>query len=208
MRAPGRLRVAFLGPRGTFSEEALRASAPARVDGVPYPTVWDTVMAVQERAVDRAVVPIENSLEGGVAATLDALATEADAVRIAGEVVLPVRHCVIAAREMPLEAVTRMFSHPQATGQCARFLRERLRHTERIDVGSTAEAVRIVQTLIGSNVALSASTRPVEVPRCSGRARGSAPAGAGSTSPASISWVRAARAATARGQCSGRLQAD
>ena len=145
MRAPGRLRVAFLGPRGTFSEEALRASAPARVDGVPYPTVWDTVMAVQERAVDRAVVPIENSLEGGVAATLDALATEADAVRIAGEVVLPVRHCVIAAREMPLEAVTRMFSHPQATGQCARFLRERLRHAERIDVGSTAEAVRIVR---------------------------------------------------------------
>jgi prephenate dehydratase len=143
--SPRRLRVAFLGPRGTFSEEALRASAPAAVEALPYPSVWDTVMAVQEGTVDRAVVPMENSLEGGVAATLDALATEADAVRIAGEVVLPVRHCVIAARELPLEAVTRVVSHPQATAQCARFLRERLPRAERVDVGSTAEAVRIVR---------------------------------------------------------------
>jgi prephenate dehydratase len=145
VRSPGRLRVAFLGPRGTFSEEALQASAPAGAEAVPYPTVWDTVMAVQEGAVNRAVVPIENSLEGGVAATLDALATEADAVRIAREVVLPVRHCVIAARELRLEAVTRVVSHPQATAQCARFLRERLPHADRVEVGSTAEAVRIVR---------------------------------------------------------------
>jgi prephenate dehydratase len=142
---PRRLRVAFLGPAGTFSEEALRASAPAEVDVVPYPTVWDTVMAVQEGDVDRAVVPIENSLEGGVAATLDALATEADSVRIAGEVVHAVRHCLVAARELPLDRVSRVVSHPHATAQCARFLRERLRHAERVDVGSTAEAVRIVR---------------------------------------------------------------
>jgi prephenate dehydratase len=102
-------------------------------------------MAVQEGAVDRAVVPIENSLEGGVAATLDALAVEADRVRIAAEVVHPIHHCVVAARDLPLERATRVVSHPQATAQCARFLRERLAGAERVVAASTAEAVRQVR---------------------------------------------------------------
>ena len=60
------MRVAFLGPAGTFTEEALRHSAPdaEAIEEVPYPTVYETVMAVLDGAVDRAVVPIENSLEG------------------------------------------------------------------------------------------------------------------------------------------------
>src|SRR2546430_13091643 len=120
------MRVAYLGPAGTFTEEALRASAAGSVEEVPYPTVYETVMAVQEREGDQAVVPIENSLEGGVAATLDALAGEADQVRIAAELVHPIHHCVVAQRELELPEVTRVVSHPQATAQCARFLRERL----------------------------------------------------------------------------------
>jgi prephenate dehydratase len=139
------VRVAFLGPAGTFTEEALRASAPDGVEGIPYPSVYETVMAVQEGQVDRAVVPIENALEGGVAATLDALATDADRVRIVGEVVLPVHHCLVAADELGLADVERVISHPQATAQCARFLRERLPNAERVSAGSTAEAVRQVR---------------------------------------------------------------
>jgi prephenate dehydratase len=100
---------------------------------------------VEHGEVDRAVVPIENSLEGGVAATLDALATDAGGLRIAAEVVHPVRHCLVAARELPVEAIERVVSHPQANAQCARFLRERLPAAERIDTGSTAEAVRMVR---------------------------------------------------------------
>ncbi len=142
------MRVAYLGPAGTFTEEALRASLPDRADGpveeLPYPTVYETVMAVQEGTADRAIVPIENSLEGGVAATLDALAGEAHRVRIAAEVVHPIRHCVIAARELPLDEVTRVVSHPQATAQCGRFLRERLARAERVEASSTADAVRQV----------------------------------------------------------------
>ena len=72
------LSVAFLGPAGTYTEEALLASAPGEVAPEPRATVYETVMAVQEGETDRAVVPIENSLEGGVAATLDALAGEAE----------------------------------------------------------------------------------------------------------------------------------
>ncbi len=85
------MRVAFLGPAGTFTEEALRHSAPPGLEfeEVPYPSVYETVMAVQAGDAERAVVPIENSLEGSVTATLDALAGEADRVRIFAEVVRP-----------------------------------------------------------------------------------------------------------------------
>ena len=66
-RHAGLMRVAYLGPAGTYSEEALRASAPGGIEEVPYPTIYDAVMAVHEGAVERAVVPIENALEGSVA---------------------------------------------------------------------------------------------------------------------------------------------
>jgi prephenate dehydratase len=140
------VRVAFLGPAGTFTEEALRASAPpgAELEEVPYPTVYETVMAVQSGAVDRAVVPIENSLEGSVTATLDALAGEADRVRIAAEVVRPVSHCLIARAGVGVEDVRRVISHPQAIAQCTEFLRGRLAHAEPGSAPSTADAVRTV----------------------------------------------------------------
>ena len=140
------LRVAFLGPAGTFAEEALRASVPAGgpVEELPYPTIFEAVMAVQDRAVDRAVVPIENSIEGSVNATLDALAHEAPDVRIVAEVDHHVHQTLIAPAGAAVEQVTRVLSHPQATAQCARFLGERLPAAEIVSTTSTAEAVRIV----------------------------------------------------------------
>jgi prephenate dehydratase len=136
------VRVGFLGPSGTFAEEALRASAPDGVEEVPFATVWDTVMAVQERSVDQAVVPIENSLEGSVTTTLDALAGEGSDVRIVAEVVRPITHCLIARAGVEIDEVTRVLSHPQALAQCARFLHERLDHAGTEVAASTAEAVR------------------------------------------------------------------
>jgi prephenate dehydratase len=142
---PGAGRVAFLGPAGTFSEEALRASAPAGdFEAVAMATVWDTVMAVQRGEAERALVPIENSIEGSVAATLDALAFEAPGVRILAEVVHPISHCLIARRPLELSEIERVISHPQATAQCARFLREHLPEAEQQTATSTAEAVRLV----------------------------------------------------------------
>ena len=139
------MRVGFLGPSGTYAEEALRASAPGPVEEVPYPTVYETVTAVQEGAVDRGVVPIENSLEGSVTTTLDTLAGgEADSVRIVAEVVRPVSHSLVARPGVALGDVTRVVSHPQALAQCRRFLRERLAGAREEATGSTAEAVRLV----------------------------------------------------------------
>jgi prephenate dehydratase len=139
------MRVGYLGPAGTYSEEALRASAPPGVEEVPFPTIYDAVMAVEHGAVGRAVVPIENALEGAVAVTLDTLALEATGVRIVAEVVHPIHHCLVAADALELDSVVRLVSHPQATAQCARFLRERLAHAERVVAPSTADAVLSVR---------------------------------------------------------------
>jgi prephenate dehydratase len=136
------VRVGFLGPSGTFAEEALRASAPPGIEEVPFATVWETVMAVQDGAVDQAVVPIENSLEGSVTTTLDALAGDASDVRIVAEVVRPISHCLIAREGVAPEDVARVLSHPQALAQCARFLQERMPGVRTEVAASTAEAVR------------------------------------------------------------------
>ena len=138
------MRVAFLGPAGTFTEEALRASAPAAVEEVPYATVHDAAMAVQRGEADRAVVPIENSIEGPVTATLDVLAGPASEVRIAAEVVHPIHHCLVAREPLEAGEVTRVVSHPQAIAQCARYLDDRLPDADRAAAVSTAEAVLIV----------------------------------------------------------------
>ena len=148
------MRVGYLGPAGTYSEEALRASAPGDVEEVPYPSIYDTVMAVHDRAVERGVVPIENALEGGVSVTLDTLALDAPDVQIVAEVVHPIHHCVVAARDLELADVERVVSHPQATAQCGRFLRERLGQAERVVAPSTADAVLSVRDSAEPIVAL------------------------------------------------------
>jgi prephenate dehydratase len=139
------MRLGYLGPPGTFSEEAVR-SAPdaAHAQLVALPTVRDTVMAVHVGAVERAVVPIENALEGPVGVTLDTLADDDTDVAIVGEVVIAVSPCLIARDDTAIDAIERVVSHPQATSQCARFLRERLPQAVVAAADSTAEAVRIV----------------------------------------------------------------
>jgi prephenate dehydratase len=148
------MRVGYLGPAGTYSEEALRASAPGGVEEVPYPTIYDAVMAVHDGEVDRSVVPIENALEGAVSVTLDTLALDATDVRIVAEVVHPIHHCLVAARELELADVTRVVSHPQATGQCRSFLREHLGAAELVVAPSTADAVLSVRNSAEPHAAL------------------------------------------------------
>jgi prephenate dehydratase len=121
---------------------------------VPYPTIHEAVTAVEAGAIDRAVVPIENALEGAVAVTLDTLALEASGVRIVAEVVHPIHHCVVAARPLHFADVTSVVSHPQATAQCARFLRERLPHADLVMAPSTADAVLSVRDALEPAVAL------------------------------------------------------
>ena len=139
------MRVGYFGPEGTFTHEALIVAARgAELELTALPTIYDTVMAVHDGVAERALVPIENSLEGSVNATLDALAMETEDVAIVGEVVHPIRHCLIARTALELEDIETVVSHPQATAQCARFIRTRLPGVRVLAGASTADAVRRV----------------------------------------------------------------
>ena len=141
------MRIGYFGPEGTYTQEAMLTSAATlgvEVEEVPLPTIYDTVMAVHDGTVERALVPIENSLEGSVNATLDALAHETERVEIVGEVVMPIRHCLITRTELALGEIETVVSHPQANAQCARFIRASLPQARVIAGSSTAEAVRTV----------------------------------------------------------------
>jgi prephenate dehydratase len=141
----GRARVGYLGPEGTFSEEALLASAvPDAVRPVALGGIYETIMALQGGELEWAIVPIENSLEGSINITLDLLAGQASKVKIVGEVLLRVSHSLIAAETMDLAQIDTVLTHPQVPGQCTRFLHGELSHAQILPASSTAEAVRSV----------------------------------------------------------------
>src|SRR5579884_3903695 len=167
------MRVAYFGPEGTFTQEALISATAGQegLDLVSQATIYDTVMAVHFGSVQRALVPIENSLEGSVNATLDALAMETEQVAILGEVIHPIRHCLIARTPLELAEIETVVSHPQATAQCGRFIRSRLPHATVLAGASTAEAPSATGVT------------------CSGPAWRTSP----TTRPGSCGWVRPAR---------------
>lgn len=139
------MRVTYLGPRGTFTEDALRDAARGeKLELLPAASVYEAIVAVQAGEADRALVPFENSIEGAVRATLDTLAFDASGVTIVGEHDHPIRHCLIAREEVALDRIEVVLSHPQASAQCARFIRDRLPAAEVRAAASTAEAVRVV----------------------------------------------------------------
>ncbi len=139
------MRIGYLGPPGTFSEQVLQESGEvAGAEVVAVPTVRETVIAVHEGEVDRAIVPIENSLEGTVNEAIDTLVHEAADVRIIGEAILDVRQSLVAREPVDAGAITAVYSHPQALAQCAATLREIVPQAELHPTASTAEAVRIV----------------------------------------------------------------
>lgn len=136
-------RIAFLGPEGTHSHEALLGSGRAGdAELIALATNHEVVLAVQTGAADRALAPLENSLGGGVDETLDALTFEAPDVAIVGELVRPVHHCLIAAAGTAATELELVTSHPQGLAQCAASLRRLTPGTRVEAVASTALAVR------------------------------------------------------------------
>jgi len=139
------MRIAYLGPAGTFTEDALGEALPAGgFEALRTPTIPDAILAVEQGEAERALVPIENSIEGSVRPTLDTLAFDVSGVTIVGEHDYRVRVHLIAREGVAVEDVEAVLSHPQPLAQCARFLRERLPQVERRSVSSTAAAVRMV----------------------------------------------------------------
>jgi prephenate dehydratase len=150
------LRIAYLGPAGTFTEDALGEAFEGQFEPLRTATIRDAVLAVERGEADRALVPFENSIEGSVRTALDTLAFDAGAVTIVGEHDFAVRAMLIARTALELEQVEVVLSHPQPLAQCARFLRESLPDAERRSVESTAAAVETVSESDGPWAAIGA----------------------------------------------------
>ena len=141
---PNPLRVGFFGPFGTFTEQALRTQPDlAQGEVVPFRTVPDVLDAVSGGDIDVGFVPIENSIEGMVNFTLDALAFDHDLV-IVREVVLDIHMSLAARPGVSIDDVKEILSIPVATAQCHRFLREHLPEADIRIAASTAGAAQMV----------------------------------------------------------------
>lgn len=135
------LTIAFQGETGAYSEEAVRRLFPGAVC-VPLPSFEEVFAAVEGGTVDRAVIPIENSLFGSVHVNYDLL--RAHALVITGELQLRVRHNLMAAPGTTLAEVRQVYSHPQALGQCQAFLHTHLPQAEAVPAYDTAGAAKMV----------------------------------------------------------------
>ncbi len=134
------LRVAYLGPRGTFSEAAVWQRFGQATTGVPADTIDGVFTAVENGAANYGLVPVENSTEGAIGRTLDLLLNSN--LNICGEVLLQVHQCLLS-NENDLSMIRKVYSHPQSFGQCQGWLNAHLPQVERITASSNADAARL-----------------------------------------------------------------
>ena len=144
-------RLAFLGPAGTYSEQAAIAHDPAATL-VPFTSIPAVAGAVESGLADEAIVPIENSLEGSVTFTLDLLIHDSSLV-IRRELVLRIHHALLARPGTRREDIEVIYSHPQALAQCRAFISKHLSKAQPVASLSTSAAV---QQAVGSQVAAGA----------------------------------------------------
>ena len=135
-------RVAYLGPVGTFSQEAALNFFGTSIEEIPCATLDEVFHATAAGAADFSVVPLENSTEGVIARSLDLLLTSP--AHIVGETSLMIRHHLLRS-EPSLENIKVVAAHPQALAQCQNWLSAHLPHAERHAVSSNAEGARLAQ---------------------------------------------------------------
>lgn len=137
------LEVAYLGPEGTFTQQAAKKHFGQWVKTKPMPAIDEVFREVDAGAVQYGVVPIENSTEGVVNHTLDTFITSN--IKIVGEVELRIHHHLMAGPNTNRDKITRVYSHQQSLAQCRKWLDAHMPQAERIAVNSNAEAARRVQ---------------------------------------------------------------
>jgi prephenate dehydratase len=135
------VRVSYLGPAGTNSEVAALRAYP-NADLVPLSTIHAIAKSVSSSEVERGVVPVENSLQGTVTDTVDALIHD-EGIAVCGEIVLPIEHCLMVKPGTVRADIDVIYSHPQSLGQCRRFLESNFANARTEAALSNAEAVAI-----------------------------------------------------------------
>ena len=151
--------VAFQGEIGAYSEEAASHFFEPSIQVKPCESLDDVFRAVEQGEVQFGVVPIENSLEGSISRVYDLLLDSS--LRVCGETELRVVHCLIASPETRLDLIKRVYSHPQALGQCQAFLKHL--DCELIPTYDTAGSVKIIKEKGITDGAAIASTRAAEI---------------------------------------------
>lgn len=153
-------RVAYLGPTGTFTEAAALLYNPD-AELLAFPSISAVASAVDSGITDEGIVPIENSLEGSVTDTLDLLIHESN-LSICHEMVIPIEHCILVKPGGSMDNVAYIYSHPQALGQCRRFIEKYFPGAQAVASLSTASAVEDMIKSESSAVAI-ATSRAAEI---------------------------------------------
>ncbi len=138
------MKVGYLGPKGTFSYEICNKVFDDYYEKVPYKTIRETIIALEKEFIDKAIVPIENSLQGCVTETIDCL-IEINDIQICGERVLKISQNLLSKKMYKLEEIKEVYSHPQALAQCREYIENNLKKAEIIEVSSTALAAREIE---------------------------------------------------------------
>ena len=148
------MKIGYLGPEGTFSEEASKVykkMIKGKTCMLPFTTIHDLLFAADKRKLNEAIVPVENSIEGSVGIVLDMLVKDVD-LMIKQELIIPVYHYLISQKGVHLSEITDVISHPQAIDQCKEFLTKNLKKAKMHLSYSTADAVRQVAVSLGEKI--------------------------------------------------------
>ncbi|MCW4153410.1 prephenate dehydratase [Halomonas sp. 18H] len=138
------VKVAYLGPEGTFTQQAALKHFGESAVSLPMAAIDEVFREVEAGAVNYGVVPVENSTEGVINHTLDSFMDSG--MRICGEVVLRIHHHLLVSENTRRDKVSRIYSHPQSFAQCRKWLDAHYPHAERVPVSSNAEAAKLVRT--------------------------------------------------------------
>ncbi len=145
------ISIAHLGPRGTYAEQAalcyvswLTKNTKTEASLCPYPSIFQTLYSVAKGQADLAVVPVENSIQGGVTVTLDTL-WQLDNLQIQLALVVPITHALISCAEN-LDNIKTVYSHPQALAQCQKWLEKFLPQVQLVPTNSTTEALQKLES--------------------------------------------------------------
>jgi len=146
-------KMGYLGPKGSFSEEAIHLFLATHIEFqetppalISFPTIPRLLLACNDMEINWAFVPLENSTEGQVGVTMDTLG-QTEHIFITHEFVHPIDQCLLTHEPMPLEQIERVYSHEQAIGQCRDFLEEHLPQAEQIVCLSTADGAHKISSV-------------------------------------------------------------
>lgn len=136
------MKIYYLGPKGTYSEQALLIYIKNKKGYIlkELSTIPDIIESLNYDS--EAIVPIENSIEGSVNVTLDMLINDFEGIKIKGEIILPISHCLIGCETIDFNDIKSVVSHPQALAQCRKFIKNNIPNAKIISSNSTASAIK------------------------------------------------------------------